>query len=413
MEITYQRNVNRNYMILEGQAMEETYEESMLAENHIKALLSFYTIHANGKTQYWYDITGLHSLRDFVSQEGVEIKTIYQIIVYLGIALDEINRYLLSQERLLLGPDTVFLSRNQKESDLVLCYCPVASEDFTMSLLSIMELFLTEVDHNKIELTKLCYALYERVAKGDVRYEELTEMVCNYDKENAVPGLCKEEEAFLGPGADDREADDFEGPKDRDLKTDRAGRREVSADRLEDCGWDELGEEEEEEKGGVREIILHYFSDLWSGIRNLFSIRKKYEENIRQDRLESIDDFIYDPSNDFEEATTILKLEEGSQRKNLHLIYEGEDGEDDFRITSESFRIGSMPEENDGVIHAKAVSRHHARIRLQGQDIYLEDLNSTNGTFLNGKVLSFGLPVRLSEGDKIRFADQSYRLSFR
>lgn len=49
MEITYQRNVNRNYMILEGQAMEETYEESMLAENHIKALLSFYTIHANGK----------------------------------------------------------------------------------------------------------------------------------------------------------------------------------------------------------------------------------------------------------------------------------------------------------------------------------------------------------------------------
>ena len=39
MEITYQRNVNRNYMILEGQAMEETYEESMLAENHIKALL--------------------------------------------------------------------------------------------------------------------------------------------------------------------------------------------------------------------------------------------------------------------------------------------------------------------------------------------------------------------------------------
>ena len=65
-------------------------------------------------------------------------------------------------------------------------------------------------------------------------YEELTEMVCNYDKENAVPGLCKEEEAFLGPGADDREADDFEGPEDRNLKTDRAGWREVSSDRLED-----------------------------------------------------------------------------------------------------------------------------------------------------------------------------------
>lgn len=45
------------------------------------------------------------------------------------------------------------------------------------------------------------------------------------------------------------------------------------------------------------------------------------------------------------------------------------------------------------------ISRRHARIRRAGDDVFVEDLNSTNGTFVNGE------PVRvrkLSDGDKIQ-----------
>src|ERR671936_944085 len=48
---------------------------------------------------------------------------------------------------------------------------------------------------------------------------------------------------------------------------------------------------------------------------------------------------------------------------------------------------------------AKAVSRQHAQIVLADGAYYLEDLDSSNGTFLNGTRLSPRVRVRLSEQD--------------
>lgn len=53
--------------------------------------------------------------------------------------------------------------------------------------------------------------------------------------------------------------------------------------------------------------------------------------------------------------------------------------------------IGRKPD-NDVVIDNPAVSGHHARVVKQGDDYFIEDLNSTNGTFLKGgKVLKAAL----------------------
>ena len=51
-------------------------------------------------------------------------------------------------------------------------------------------------------------------------------------------------------------------------------------------------------------------------------------------------------------------------------------------------------------IDAPGVSRHHARIRLEGQNVALEDLGSKNGTYLRGKRLT--APSALADGDQIR-----------
>jgi len=49
-----------------------------------------------------------------------------------------------------------------------------------------------------------------------------------------------------------------------------------------------------------------------------------------------------------------------------------------------SLSIGRLAE-NDIVIDHMGVSGRHARIDLEGQAIILTDLQSTNGTFVNGK----------------------------
>lgn len=51
-------------------------------------------------------------------------------------------------------------------------------------------------------------------------------------------------------------------------------------------------------------------------------------------------------------------------------------------------------------IDAPGVSRHHARISVEGADATVEDLGSKNGTYLHGQPVT--VPSRLCDGDQIR-----------
>jgi pSer/pThr/pTyr-binding forkhead associated (FHA) protein len=59
--------------------------------------------------------------------------------------------------------------------------------------------------------------------------------------------------------------------------------------------------------------------------------------------------------------------------------------------------------DSDIVITSKRVSREHARVRRDGRHVTLEDLESTNGTFLNDeRVLA---PIELRDGDQVSIGD--------
>ena len=59
---------------------------------------------------------------------------------------------------------------------------------------------------------------------------------------------------------------------------------------------------------------------------------------------------------------------------------------------------------NDVVINDPEVSRRHARFFMQGNSFYLEDLGSTNGTFINGQRLASPYPLRV--GEAITFGER-------
>jgi len=48
------------------------------------------------------------------------------------------------------------------------------------------------------------------------------------------------------------------------------------------------------------------------------------------------------------------------------------------------------------------VGRQHAKMTIQNQAMYIEDLNSVNGTLVNKKRIQPGQPVMLKNGDEIR-----------
>ena len=70
----------------------------------------------------------------------------------------------------------------------------------------------------------------------------------------------------------------------------------------------------------------------------------------------------------------------------------------EFPIVPEKQIIVGRSSDLDMVLVEDMVSRKHARIAMQGDQIWIEDLGSTNGTFVNGEKIK---RARLKEGDRV------------
>ncbi len=61
---------------------------------------------------------------------------------------------------------------------------------------------------------------------------------------------------------------------------------------------------------------------------------------------------------------------------------------------------------------ARGVSRKHIRLSVRDQLLRIEDLGSTNGSFVNGKRLAAHQPVLLRDGDEIRLGQLRLHVLF-
>lgn len=78
----------------------------------------------------------------------------------------------------------------------------------------------------------------------------------------------------------------------------------------------------------------------------------------------------------------------------------------EVQLTKERTSLGRRPY-NDIVIDNLAISGEHAVLQMTGGQVYLEDLNSTNGTYVNGKATKKQL---LQDGDVVEVG--KYKIKF-
>jgi len=80
-----------------------------------------------------------------------------------------------------------------------------------------------------------------------------------------------------------------------------------------------------------------------------------------------------------------------------------------FRIGEDEFVIGQKAELVDGVIDFnRTVSRRHCKVSFKAGQYYVEDLNSSNGTYLNGAGIESGKAAAIKIGDYIRIANMDF-----
>ncbi|MCR5196399.1 MAG: FHA domain-containing protein [Pseudobutyrivibrio sp.] len=372
MEFTFKRKHNESYMVAELVQDYDSYETRMIRENTINGILDINKMSLNGVTQYNYNISRKINLEDYMSSIDIDIEVMQKIILGMQLCLDEIARFLIDERHICIDKDTVFIEKTGDNIRINLCYYPMDNGSVQEQFRSLMEYFLTVVPASDRTLTQLVYQAYDKCLKNDYTLNEILELFQSIEVEKP--------DIYVEPvSLDDEEDDSYE---ERVL--------ERSSDIC------------------TEDYLANYYEDdrKLSFMDHILSMTKRFGKNKKEENrkyeLES-EDFYVDPSFELDEKTVLLT----DAKPTGKLIFDGRGGEDDFIINKEIFRIGSG-QNNDMILHSNTVSNSHAKIVKENGHYYLMDLNSLNGTTVNGEALCYKQRYKLKPMDKIAFATERY-----
>ena len=70
--------------------------------------------------------------------------------------------------------------------------------------------------------------------------------------------------------------------------------------------------------------------------------------------------------------------------------------------------IGRLPDLVDFVVQNMSVGKVHAEIICRDGEYYIRDLNSRNGTYINGEKINSNTDYRIKNGDTVTLANCDY-----
>ncbi len=429
MKITYRREMKHNYMIIEPeQEIEGTgtgYVSRILSANGIEGILRFQIRQMDGERRFYYEITSRQPLSRLLEGQCLQCGQIRSLVLGIAQILERMEQYLLPESCVLLEPEYIYV-----EPELFrvwLCLVPGLSGDFPEDYGKLLEYLLGKVDHQDKDSVVLAYGLYQETRKENygmddiLRYlgrggfsekKEPEEKSDSWRRAEEKGQVRERPETWLEQPERTLEAGFGEKSRrgGKGEQTEKAGRDSERKRFWQKIGdwwrerfpgeepeaaqipWELMFEGEQEEKRGEENRLKE---DLFqSDAASFQAVEKSY--HLQKEPLASQNTVLLA---DFSPAFT-------SGCRRLHSL----DGEnEDIDIAYYPFIIGKQTNLVDYVLAKDIISRLHLRIDREENQYYAQDLNSTNGTFIGGRLLEANERVPLKEGDEVSIAGYRYR----
>ena len=455
LKTEYVRNLNCNYerLLLDKKPEERRYQYCILNRGGIKGLLPCSLRYINGVAYLYYDISSKQNVAQLYGNKCVSRAWVADFLWSMRQIGQELERFLLDSKNIIWRPEQIFQDLESKVFSFL--YVPYFEGD--SGYLKLMEFLIDHIDYEDEVLVECVYGMYEQLERnGEIylqaqiyedakRLEAQESQIQTMDEQEAMAVNLHEAE-YGGMDISGRNRRAREAEKERTIeelgrageagrrpairesvRMGEAGRRPAIRESVKTnaAGKESVAEESARIKAGGQEIVTERVNRESAsgkptereetekvekrGIRGIFEGKKKrgreFREDYRQSMQREMAGYAVAEDIQFEEepfGRTIFIEEKQEDARIPHRLFTAE-GRLLATLDKPVFSIGKKKEEADLVLDSSSVSRIHARIVREKAEAYLEDLNSTNGTFKNGLRLLPYEKRKLEEGDEIKF----------
>lgn len=172
-----ENSMEDSYLVVEGRAGEEAYEEEMLLQNQISGLLPMETQWKDGVKVHRYRITGCRCLREELKGRKIAGEEYQRLFSEIFECISHGKKYLLQEDDFWLSEESIYL---HKETGVVeVCYVPEYQKALVVQLRELSEWLLDYVDANDKQAVYCGYAFHVLAHSDTCSFRGLTEVLQN------------------------------------------------------------------------------------------------------------------------------------------------------------------------------------------------------------------------------------------
>ena len=441
MDIRYKSDANHNYMVIKKEKGSKVNHEKMVMRNNIEGLLKMNLHFIDEEVYYYYEIQSKQSLLKLYDGRYMSYEELVNFFHGMVRVFKELETYLLPADELIFDPEMIYVDIDTCMPEFA--YYPSENPGGANGegFLGLAEFLTEHADREDRRCSQLAYDYYSRVCDGVYSPEGLFRPVNGFEPK---PERSYSDESFEEEDREEAEFDYWETEEDMSeldyfLKNDEPEKKDTGAFRIAAVclglivlaavfylilvlNPSMLNFEEPDEKvyiasgcviallfGSVLTVFIFFYNRLRTK-------RSKKEPEERNDPYEPERD-LYRIENEKKEYAAASFLEdEDDENKTTLLTYNDhinapaslsgrEFGKNlFFTIDRDPFVLGKKKDKADGIINDSGVSRLHASLRRRDGRYFVSDLNSTNGTFINGRRLEPNETAALEDGDTLQIA---------
>ena len=438
---SYVQDGGRNYLKSEPVG-EVDYIVGMFAHNDIPAFVPVSFKSLNLENYFCYNMNGLIPINQSFEMNKLTADRIEAFLRSIIKAAKSMEEFLLPFDRLITDEAYIYESLGKKDEFHWIYGIESGSCTFTR----LFERLLDRVDYKDDSAVKMIYSLYQAAKESEgmqgvstggslqrirEKAEEILsvphmsldmrarELIRAENERNSIKRL-KGIETGTGDKACSKEIEGADSMARRyraEAESRKSRSQRVDIEDIPKAKLSLFKQRQNEEKSDktmfvkskLKKVWDYLNADIGSKPEKLVDVQAVGENeisyNVREVKQPKIE-----VSDNAGEATTLLT---GAMISNgIYCLKPEDTNEDNILLTEFPFFIGKSGDKTHHTIEDSTVSRFHARIDREEEELWLTDLNSTNGTFLNGiRLMPFGR-MRVNKGDSIVISRKRYEFKY-